>query len=108
VWFAEHDAPSGAPRAKQAQAFAHEPRTDPAPLVLRENRNGPEPEPTKCAVRDRYRRYRDMADYAGVDLCDERARPRSLRGAAVPYDSLAEPAHVIESAAGFRRRAHRP
>ena len=45
--------------------------TNPMALMLRENRDRTESEPVRCAVGDRYWRYRDMTDYGTVCLGDE-------------------------------------
>jgi len=58
--------------AKKAESFTHELRTDPTTLMLRQDRNRAESEPTRCAVRDRFGAYRNIANYAAVRLCDER------------------------------------
>jgi len=56
---------------KKAQSFAHELRADSATLMWGQHGNRSESEPTRCAIRDRYRRYRNVSDDDAVCVGDE-------------------------------------
>src|SRR5579862_8614122 len=77
VRFTQHHTAAGTTGAKYTQRLAHQPRADAAALLSRDDREGTEPEPAGCTVRDRYRGYRNVTQEDALRLGDQRHRQGS-------------------------------